>query len=608
MENQKKRNRINNFFPIFFVFLISKVLFAKFDIFGVNSAFTGFFDIFIILVAASLISGLNPKSRLLAYSLFSFTIGAIILAFKSKYMVGTSVFSPISILYFIDSIFIFLIYIIVRGTKARKNSVALKRGKSVYVIIGFFAILSLFNIVNVKMSETNAMESAKKLGIFAYSISNPTLYIKADAIAKSPTTSPTLSPTGGTSVLTPTPTPAKSAVDLSGPQYFGIAKGKNIIVIQFESLQDLSVNRKLNKIEITPNLNALIKDSIYFKNGISQISMGTTSDAEFAVNTSCYPLPAESVFRTMTNRKLIGLPSLLRTGGYYTTTFHTNTASFWNRKNMYPRLGFNKWYDQSYFGTDYRGDSYGAPDYVLYKKTIPVLKKLKVPFYAQIITVSSHSPFDIPSWMKTVNFGQDVNYRFVGKYFKNINYADRQLGMFIKELKASGLYDDSLIVLYGDHFGVSEGTITKNDANYIKKNMSILSKILGRKFDDLDTFNIPILFKMPGSIDAKIVSMPAGQVDIMPTLLNLTGIKNTSGIMFGKDLLNTKDNLVGVRFYAPSGSFANNERFYFGNKFSIDFATHNKNTNSVSQNELYTIQTIKGNSDNYIRKLAIIKK
>ena len=602
MENSKKQNRINNFFSIILVFMISKVLFAKIDIFGITAAFTGFFDIFIILVAASLISVLNTKNRLLAYSLFSFTLGAIILAFKSRYMVGTSLFSPITLVYFIDSIFIFSIYMVVRKTKKRKKEVNLKHTKSVYVIIGFFAVLSLFNIINVRMSESNAMENAKKLGIFAYSISNPTLYIKADGILLTPSPTPTK---GKSAFITTTPTPVKSNGDLLGPTYSGIAKGKNIIVIQFESLQDLPVNRKLNNIEITPNLNALLEDSIYFKNGISQISMGTTSDAEFAVSTSCYPLPAESAFKTMANRKFIGLPSLLRTGGYYTTTFHTNKSTFWNRKNMYPRLGFNKWYDQSYFGTDYRGDSYGSPDYVLYQKAIPVIKKLKVPFYAQIITVSSHSPFDVPSWMKTVNFGQDANYRFVGKYFKNINYADRQLGMFIKELKASGLYDDSLIVVYGDHFGISEEAINKNDPNYIKKNLSILSKILGRKFDDLDTFNIPILFKMPGSIDAKIVSLPAGQVDIMPTLLNLTGIKNTSGTMFGKDLFNTKENLIGVRFYAPSDSFANNERFYFGNEFSIDFATHKKSKNPINQNELNAVQTMKSNSDIYIKGLPI---
>lgn len=604
MEKRKKRSK--NFFMLILLMLVVKILVSKIDIFGVNAVGTGFFDILVIGIAAFIISSLPTKERLLAYSLFSFTLGVIILVFKSRVLPFNRMLSPLSIFYFLDSIFIFSIYMLVRTEKKRKKEIVPKHPKMVYVLLMVFGVMSVINIVSVKASALDASEKAKKLGIFAYSISNPTMYIKADTITPTPVDpnapidpNATIAPLP-TDAITPTPTPAEPLV-----KYNGLVKGKNIIMIQWEALQDLPVNRKLNGIEITPNLNKLIKESAYFKNGVAQISKGTTSDAEFAVSTSCYPAQNAAAFETMADRKYVGLPYLMKKAGYYTSTFHTNTATFWNRTKMYPLLGWNKWYDKPFFGNDYVV-GFGAADYVLYQKAIPELVKYKKtgkPFFSQLITVSSHNPFTIPSWMKTVHFGADIDNTVVGRYFRTVNYADRQLGMFIADLKKNGLYDDSLIVLYGDHFGLSQSKMIKEGQ---KTNLAIVKKVLGRTYDKFDTLNIPILFKLPGGEGAQTITMPAGQVDIMPTILNLVGAVNTEGKMFGSDLMNITENQVGVRFYAPTGSYANNTQFFVGKDYAINYS-HKTAKVTTANPEMQALYLKIAASDAYVKGLKRLK-
>ncbi len=427
---------------------------------------------------------------------------------------------------------------------------------------------------------------------YADTTENP---VATPAPAVSPEPAPVVTPE-------PTPTPSPEPEKL----YNGIAKGKNIIVIQWESLQDLPVNRKLNGAYITPNLNSLIKESIYFKNGISQIAKGTTSDAEFAFSTSCYPPKFTAAFKSLYDRKFVSLPYLMNQAGYTTATFHTNTASFWNRANMYPALGWEKYYDKSFFGTQ-NMVRFGAADNVLYSKALPELVKMNKsgkPFLVHLITVTSHNPFYIPYWMQTTHFGSAIDYTFTGKYLRTISSADRQLGEFLKALKKNKLYDDSLIVVYGDHFGLGEDKLVKYGYD---TNISIIKKILNRNYDKFDLLNVPILFKLPGGEDAKTVGMPAGQLDIMPTILNMAGVENTDGKMFGQDLMNTTENLVGVRFYLPDGSFADNTDFFYGAKNSITY-THKISSVQNLDEKQEAVNSKIAESDKYLSNLKRIKK
>ncbi|MBP2032210.1 phosphoglycerol transferase MdoB-like AlkP superfamily enzyme [Clostridium algifaecis] len=171
-------------------------------------------------------------------------------------------------------------------------------------------------------------------------------------------------------------------------------KGKNLIIIQVESLQQFVINRKYNGKEITPNLNKLISQSLYFDNCYYQISLGHTSDAELLTNTSLYPLENSSVYMTKYNNEFEALPKVMDSMEYNTFAVHGNKASFWNRNSVYNKYGFNKFYSVEKLKNDDMIDM-GLSDKSLFNQNVDIIKKNKKPFYDFTITLTSHSPFKV---------------------------------------------------------------------------------------------------------------------------------------------------------------------------------------------------------------------
>lgn len=134
-----------------------------------------------------------------------------------------------------------------------------------------------------------------------------------------------------------------------GPSYFGRGKDCNLLVVQLESVQNFTLNLSVNGKQVTPVMNKLVKESLYFSRVFQQIGAGNTSDAEFIVNTSLYPRGAKATSEICGNKEFPSLARLLQRKGYTAHTFHVNDVSFWDRNLMYPALGFNSYYDQPYF-------------------------------------------------------------------------------------------------------------------------------------------------------------------------------------------------------------------------------------------------------------------
>ena len=411
-----------------------------------------------------------------------------------------------------------------------------------------------------------------------------------------------------TATLIPKAIQKPNLLSIKKPTLNGVAKNKNIIAFQVEAFQNLCIGRSLFGHEITPNLNKLIKESYYFKNGISQVGFGNTSDAEFMLNTSIYPQSNKSPFKDFTNKNYVSLPKILKDNGYYTATFHTNDGSFWNRKNMYPILGFDKYYEKKSF-PDEEKHYYGSSDRILFDKGINELKNFRdkgKPFYVNFVTLSSHAYFVNKPFMKSIKFGANYDKAIVGKYLAAINYTDRQLGLFIDALKAENLYDNSLILIYGDHFALTKDNMSKE---YAVENKKMIETLLGRPYDKLDFLNIPIIIKLPvksqdvSSLDIapQTLEMVAGQIDFMPTILNLAGIKNTKGTMYGKDLFNTKSNSLGVRYYMPKGTIINKDGLYSG-KYHISW-NHIIDSKKATEAEVSKIRDLLKKSDAYLLQL-----
>lgn len=388
-------------------------------------------------------------------------------------------------------------------------------------------------------------------------------------------------------------------------RFHGAAQDKNVIIVQLESVQNFLVGLKIGDCEVTPNLNSFLQEAQYFPNFYTQVGKGNTSDAEFITNTSINALGETSMSSAIKGKKVPSLPRMLKHSGYHTATFHANDVKFWSRDALYRSLGFDEFYDRKYFGSD---DliSYGVSDELLYKKSIRKLSDYKQAgkkFYAHIIALSSHFPYELPESKKRLTIDLPGKYKdsAVGSYIKSVSYADYAFGTFVESLKKAGLYEDSLIAVYGDHQGLQ----TENE-----KDRKLVEELLQKPYHSvLDHLNVPFIVKIPSEADGEIVETVGGLVDIYPTIANILGLNLKDEVVFGTDLLNSKDNLIGIRFYAPTGTYIN-QCYAFSPGKTKDTGQKTLLANrSVSPahtksiNELERILDLLKLSDDYVRSL-----
>ncbi|MDQ0243458.1 lipoteichoic acid synthase [Bacillus fengqiuensis] len=322
-------------------------------------------------------------------------------------------------------------------------------------------------------------------------------------------------------------------------KYFGAAKNMNVIYISLESLQSFMIDYKLNGQEVMPFLNSLTRDSntMYFDNFFHQTAQGKTSDAEFMMENSLFPLPQGAVFTTKATNTYQGLPSILKSNGFkYTAALHGNYKTFWNREEMYKTLGYDMFYDATYYNmTPENTLNYGLEDKPFFKESIPYLKDMPQPFYTKFISLSNHFPYPLDEEDQTIEPAATGD-TSVDQYFQTARYLDESLKQFFDDLKASGLYDNTMIVMYGDHYGISEN------------HQPAMGKILGKEitpYEQLQLQRVPLFIHVPGGkIDGGVNHTYGGQVDVRPTVLHLLGIDTKEYIEFGSDLLSPDNHQI----------------------------------------------------------------
>ncbi|RKN80670.1 LTA synthase family protein [Paenibacillus ginsengarvi] len=389
------------------------------------------------------------------------------------------------------------------------------------------------------------------------------------------------------------------------PKLFGSQQGKNVIVVQMESLQNFTIGYSVDGQPLTPVLNELAKESYYFKNVYQQIGQGNTSDAEFMFNTSLYPVGSIPMSTGYGNRSLPSLPKLLKQDGYATATFHVNDVTFWDRDKLYPALGFDRFFDKPSYTND-QFNAFGASDEQLYRTGIAQLTALSAggsPFYAQFVSSSSHHPFVIPDDKKRIRLS-DNRYAGTqaGEYLEAVSYADYALGTFINQLKATGLWDRSILVVYGDHSGL------KPQYNEPEE----LSELLGIPYHEYVTrFNVPFIVHVPGQTEGETIDQVGGQLDMMPTVANLLGISfaDRGYVHFGHDLMNIQRNVFGIRYYLPTGSFINDDILFipgegFEDGQAVRLDTHEPVTDLAPyKKDYYYTMALEKASDEYMKVL-----
>ncbi|MED2584737.1 LTA synthase family protein, partial [Bacillus thuringiensis] len=297
-------------------------------------------------------------------------------------------------------------------------------------------------------------------------------------------------------------------------------------------------------------------ESYYFDNFFHQTGQGKTSDSEFLIDTSLYPLNRGAVFFTHGNNDYTATPEILRQQGYFTSVFHANNATFWNRNIMYSALGYDRYYNElDYKITPETNLNWGLKDIEYFDQSVDILKTVNQPFYARFLTLTNHYPFtydEDTKFIEPYNSGNGV----FDRYFVTARYLDESIKKFIERLKAEGLYDDSIIVLYGDHYGISE-----------KHNRAMAQFLEKEQITEFDTLNLqrtPLYIHIPGQTEGQTISKPTGQIDMKPTILNLLGVDSTNDIRFGHDMFS--DEYTGF-VVLRDGSFVTDKYAYKNNTF-----------------------------------------
>lgn len=334
------------------------------------------------------------------------------------------------------------------------------------------------------------------------------------------------------------------------PKYHGIGRGKNLIVIQLEAVQDFVINAEYNGQELTPNLNRLIaEDTLYFNQFYSNTGKGNTADAEFSSLNSLYPLIDGESYRLYEDNTYHGLPWLMREQGYYSFAIHGFEGEFWNREYAYPYQGFEDFYSME----DLKQDEIigmGISDKSMFRQLVEVLKEQQGPFFTFAITLTNHHPFVLEEQYRTLALAEeDVDTKF-GDYLQTIRYTDEAIGQLITDLKIAGLYDNTVIALYGDHHGLNCGMDDVIDQ---------VSAFIGRTYDYDEMLNVPMMIHVPGSKVKENISTTGGQIDFMPTIANVMGLTLDEAFVLGQDLSNASEGFVAFTTYLFEGSFATND-------------------------------------------------
>ncbi len=315
-------------------------------------------------------------------------------------------------------------------------------------------------------------------------------------------------------------------------EYSGVAKGKNVMVIHLESFQQFLIDYKWKGKEVTPNLNKLYhaKNTLSFANFYNQVGQGKTSDAEMMLENSLFGLQSGSAMSSYgTSNTFESAPAILKQQqGYTTAVMHGGAGSFWNRNNAYKQFGYDYFMPLSYYENKpkyYIG--YGLKDKIFFSQSIKYIERLPQPFYLKLITVTNHYPYDLDKKNQSIA-KTETGDETVDGYVQTAHYLDQAIGQLMRWLKKTGLDKNTMLVLYGDHYGIS--------GNHHKASAELLKQDEFNNFDNLKFQRVPLMIHLKG-LRGGVKKTYGGEIDVLPTLLNLLGISNKGTIQFGHDLL-----------------------------------------------------------------------
>lgn len=373
-------------------------------------------------------------------------------------------------------------------------------------------------------------------------------------------------------------------------EYTNIFKGKNVIVIHAESMMRNAMDLEFNGVEVSPNINRLASEGMFFSNFYTQVGVGTSSDSELTYNTSLMPTKSGTAFVSYSDRTYITTPSLLKQQGYYTFSMHANNADFWNRRNMHKSLGYDRFYSKSDYEVSKENIiGLGLSDKEFFSQSVEKLKEINEEhenWYGLLIMLSNHTPFSdtdkygefdltmTQTITKEDGTEEEVTKSYMegtklGNYFKSYHYADSALGEFIEELDQNGLLENTVLIIYGDH----DARLKRSEYNRLYNYDFETNKIMdesNEEYKEYDSYQYELGRKVPFIIWTKDmkgtklnqeITNVMGMYDVMPTIGNMLGFHNKYAL--GHDIFNIKENNVVI---FPNGNWVTNNIYYNSQK------------------------------------------
>lgn len=280
----------------------------------------------------------------------------------------------------------------------------------------------------------------------------------------------------------------------------------NIIIIIVESFLSFADELEFDDKEITPNLNQLKKENTYYNSNVTpQVKLGESSDGQFIYMTGLLPLNNTITATNYLNNTHIALPSLLKQQKRISESrmIIPTGATFWRQDRVCQNYGVDSLFSQE----DYPHQNRWLNDENIFKLAQNKDLTTNYPFLSIILTSSMHSPYNKVFEDNEFNFPPNYSTE-LKNYLKVLHYTDKQIGRYIHFLKESQLYENSIIIITGDHEAHAYNLNLSPDQEYISQKIPLY------------IVNSPVAIN-------KNSNYPISQMDIFPTLLDLTGIHSS---------------------------------------------------------------------------------
>lgn len=344
--------------------------------------------------------------------------------------------------------------------------------------------------------------------------------------------------------------------------YTGLFEDKNLIVIMMESVNDIYINK-----ELYPNFYKLLNNGFYFKNNYSPRNSCSTGNNELSGMIGLYSIYSECTANTYSdNIYPESIFNLFKNKGYNAFSMHDYTEQFYQRRKIHTNLGSEKYYDVDDLKIPYNlKDEQWASDEDFMKEVVKILNNYSKndKFMTWLTTVTSHQPYgDSLYGDKYLNLLEDSKYdnldMKVKRYMSKLKVLDNGLGILLDGLEKQGKLDNTVIVLFGDHYpyGISQ-TLLEPAIPYSTKEKYELERV-------------PFVI-WSNDIEATTYNQYTSYVNLTPTIANLFNLNYDSRYYVGYDLFSNDYNSLTV--FADS-SWKNEYAFYDASNSSITYYTN----------------------------------